>query len=48
MSLLGMPLLIINMGGEMMYILEQRLLAQAITRDKSKRGMVAALLLTSN
>jgi len=32
-----MPLIIINMGGEMMYILEQRLLAQAITRDKSRR-----------
>ena len=30
MSLLGMPLTVINLGGEMMYILEQRLIAQNI------------------
>lgn len=29
-TLLGMPLLLINMGGEMLYILAQRLDAQSI------------------
>ena len=33
-----MPILIINMGGEMVYILEQRLHAQSVPSDKSKRG----------
>ena len=33
-----MPMLIINMGGEMVYILEQRLHAQNVPMDKSKRG----------
>lgn len=33
----AMPLLIINMGGEMLYILEQRLQAQAIVEEKSLR-----------
>lgn len=33
-----MPMLIINMGGEMVYILEQRLTAQAVATDKAKRG----------
>jgi len=33
-----MPMLIINMGGEMVYILEQRLTAQAVAPDKAKRG----------
>lgn len=32
-----MPVLVINMGAEMMYILEQRLVAQAITPEKSRR-----------
>jgi hypothetical protein len=31
----AMPILIINMGGEMMYILEQRLRAQHIVKEKS-------------
>ena len=35
-----MPMLIINMGGEMMYILEQRLRAQAIPPDKSSKVLV--------
>lgn len=34
-SLLAMPILIVNMGGEMLYILEQRLKAQKIAADKS-------------
>lgn len=37
----SMPMLIINMGGEMVYILEQRLTAQAVATDKAKRGAVA-------
>eukprot|EP00741_Cyanophora_paradoxa_P023699 tig00021612_g22893.t1 len=37
MSLHVMPLLIINLGGEMMYILEQRLRAQAIPPEKSRK-----------
>lgn len=37
-SLLAMPLLIMNMGGEMIYILEQRLRAQEIAKDKAERG----------
>ena len=32
-----MPLLVINMGGEMVYILEQRLTAQNVPADKSSR-----------
>ena len=36
-SLLCMPLLIINMGGEMLYILEQRLQAQDIAHEKAKK-----------
>ena len=31
------PLLLINMGGEMMYILEQRLSAQKVTPEKAIR-----------
>lgn len=33
----GMPFVILNMGGEMLYILEQRLQAQKIVEDKSVR-----------
>jgi hypothetical protein len=36
-ELVAMPLLIINMGGEMLYILEQRLKAQNIPEDKGLR-----------
>ena len=38
--LLGMPLLVINFGAEMVYILEQRLHAQEISKDKSSRGNI--------
>ena len=34
-----MPFLIINFGGEMIYILEQRLHAQNIPKDKSNKGI---------
>ena len=39
-----MPLLIANLGGEMIYILEQRLQAQNIALDKSKRGSSIVLV----
>lgn len=37
MSQFCMPMLIVNMGGEMVYILEQRLQAQSVPADKSTR-----------
>ena len=40
MSLLGMPLAVINLGGEMMYILEQRLIAQKIPAEKARKVTV--------
>lgn len=33
-----MPFLVLNMGGEMVYILDQRLRAQKIDVEKSKTG----------
>lgn len=36
-ALLAMPMLVINMGGEMVYILEQRLRAQKIPQEKSRK-----------
>ena len=42
-SLHCMPMIIINMGGEMVYILAQRLQAQSVPIDKSKRGEQALL-----
>lgn len=38
MSLMTMPLLIINLGGEMLYILEQRLRVQNEPEKKIKKG----------
>ncbi|XP_053344325.1 protein OSCP1a [Clarias gariepinus] len=38
MSLRTLPLLIINLGGEMLYILDQRLRAQSVTDDKIPKG----------
>jgi hypothetical protein len=38
-SLMTMPMLVINMGAEMIYVLDQRLRAQNIPRDKSSKGM---------
>ncbi|GAX78582.1 hypothetical protein CEUSTIGMA_g6021.t1 [Chlamydomonas eustigma] len=37
MSLLAMPLIVVNLGCEMLYILDQRLKAQSIPEDKSCR-----------
>ncbi|XP_062889764.1 protein OSCP1 isoform X1 [Mobula hypostoma] len=39
MSLRTLPLLFINLGGEMLYILDQRLRAQNIPNDKAKKVM---------
>ena len=36
-QLMSMPILIINMGGEMVYILEQRLQAQKISEAKGQK-----------
>jgi len=33
-----LPLLYLNLGGEMMYIIDQRLIAQKIAPDKSSKG----------
>ena len=41
-----MPMLLLNMGGEMLYILEQRLQAQAVGAEKSARGEHASSDLT--
>lgn len=40
MSLKTLPLLFINLGGEMMYILDQRLRAQNIPSEKAKKGEI--------
>ncbi|OQR84281.1 hypothetical protein ACHHYP_13569 [Achlya hypogyna] len=39
-ALLAMPMLLINMGGEMIYVLDQRLKAQNIPEDKSTKVLV--------
>jgi hypothetical protein len=39
--LLAMPVLIINLGMEMVYVLEQRLRAQQIPPEKGRRGACA-------
>lgn len=47
MSLLCMPWIVINLGGEMLYVLEQRLAAQAVPPAKAARvlqDVVASLL----
>ena len=38
MSLKILPILYLNLGGEMMYIIDQRLIAQKIHGDKSSKG----------
>lgn len=37
-ALSTMPMLIVNMGAEMIYVLDQRLKAQNIPHDKSTKG----------
>jgi hypothetical protein len=36
--------IVLNMGGEMMYILQQRLAAQSIPEEKAKKGSLVWLL----
>ena len=38
-DLLALPIVIVNMGGEMMYILNQRIEAQKIAPEKASRGI---------
>ena len=45
MSLKTLPLLFINLGGEMVYILDQRLRAQNIPDEKAKKGRLKCLIL---
>ena len=40
MSTLAMPLVLVNLGSEMMYILEQRLKAQSIPTDKAAKVLI--------
>lgn len=40
MSLRTLPILFFNLGGEMIYILDQRLKAQKVALSKSQKGMV--------
>ena len=42
-----MPMLIINMGAEMIYVLDQRLKAQNIPREKSSKGQAVLFLFKS-
>lgn len=36
-SLLAMPIIVLNMGGEMVYILSQRLQAQNVADEKARK-----------
>ena len=45
MALIGMPVVVLCMGGEMLYILEQRLHAQGITAEKASKGTFPPRLL---
>ena len=38
MPLYATPILYLNMGGEMLYVLQQRLKAQRISTDKTVQG----------
>jgi len=48
MSTRTLPLLFINLGGEMLYILDQRLRAQNIPADKAKKGRWQLICLGAN
>ena len=41
-------LIFLNLGGEMLYVLDQRLFAQKIQVDKGNRSMLLLLLLLRN
>ena len=38
MSTKTLPILFLNLGGEMLYILDQRLRAQSIPQEKAQKG----------
>lgn len=40
MSLRTLPILFLNLGGEMLYILDQRLRAQSIPDEKARKGKI--------
>lgn len=40
MALLAMPIVYMNLGGEMLYVLEERLIAQAIPTSRSYTGAI--------
>lgn len=40
-----LPLLFLNLGGEMLYVLDQRLRAQNVPLDKARKGKYWSLLL---
>ena len=42
MSLRTLPILFLNLGGEMLYILDQRLRAQSIPDEKARKGRFIA------
>ncbi len=41
MAMRTLPLIYINLGGEMMYVIDQRLVAQQISPAKSAKGKPA-------
>lgn len=43
MSLYTLPCLYLNLGGEMLIILEQRLEAQAVPGEKQQKGQTAKI-----
>lgn len=38
MSFYSLPILILNLGGEMFYVLDQRLKAQKVPPDRAQKG----------
>ena len=47
MSLCTLPILFFNLGGEMLYILDQRLRAQKVVKTKSVKGMDQSLAIAT-
>lgn len=45
MSLRTLPILFLNLGGEMLYILDQRLRAQGVLPEKATKGQLLTLVL---
>ena len=46
MSLKSFPIIFFNMGGEMVYILDQRLSAQEIVDQKAVKGIAGKIFLS--